>query len=280
MKKNNLNLTQFIPPFKNNWNLRNKKNYEKDFTYPFINYYFPYLLKKMNQLQVPTEKMALLDIGCGWAPMAIPLLIYATAEENFDKEIKYLGIDIRSDAIEWLKKAYQNHSFIDFILHSANQNVDYIGAELVGHSSSTESDGSEGAFQVDKSYRHNMQWSSSLFTHLTPTAALEALKFIRNTCDDNSLQVNTWLIIDNESRYSLSAKIADRDLDIDCGSYLTYSVENPLVCTAYKISEMERVYRESGLEIVEIERGSWRGPSYRNSAMHYQDIVISRPLNV
>jgi hypothetical protein len=90
--------------------------------------------------------------------------------------------------------------------------------------------------------------------------------------------VNTWLIIDNESAYSLAAGSADRELPFDFGDFLTYSESNPLVCTCYKIEAIERMYRESGLEIVSIDKGSWRGPAYKNGANHYQDIIISRPL--
>jgi len=117
-----------------------------------------------------------------------------------------------------------------------------------------------------------------VFTHLTPQACREALKTIRRSCAKDSMQVNTWLIVDDESRFSLSAGMSDRQLPYDFGEYLTYSKANPLVCTCYKLEVIQKMYSEAGFEIVSIERGSWRGESYKNSANHYQDIIVSRPM--
>jgi hypothetical protein len=102
---------------------------------------------------------------------------------------------------------------------------------------------------------------------------------IKSSCAKNSIQFNTWLIIDDESRYSLALGIADRTLPIDCGDYLTYSKTNPLVCTAYKIEAVRNLYASAGLEILKIERGAWRGGAAKNPANHYQDMVVSRRIS-
>ena len=65
----------------------------------------------------------------------------------------------------------------------------------------------------------------------------------------------------------------------DFGDFLTYSRENPLVCTAFKIENFE-FYEKADLEILDIEHGSWRGKYFKNSASHYQDIIISRAKKV
>ena len=276
-----LQLEKLTPPRKKNWNFgknSGKRGYVKEFSSNFIEYIFPYILRNMRELSVPYEQINLLDIGCGWAPMAIPFVIYEGAKgNNRENQIGYLGIDIREDAIRWLTKTYANYPYVKFHWHQAKSEADYIGAQENQSKTNATSDGAETGFKVNIDFKHNVQWSSSVFTHLTPQACLQALKFIRNSSVHRSVQINTWLIIDDESRYALAAEIADRKLPFDCGEYLTYAEQNPLVCTAYKIEVIEKMYADSGLEIVRIDKGSWRGPANSNGANHYQDIVISRP---
>jgi hypothetical protein len=276
MNIDKFDIETLIPPFKKNWNWKLKKNYKKEFTYLFINYYFPYLMKKMSKYRVSTKGIGLLDIGCGWGTMAIPFLVNSFAQNTWDNEASYLGIDIRGDAIEWLENAYQEFPLVKFQHHVADNRVDYIGSQFEGYSSLIESNGLEGRFQIKPEFSYSIQWSSSLFTHLTENACIEALMSVKKNARSKSLQINTWLIIDDESRYSMATGIADRKLGIDCGSYLTYSKENPLVCTAYKIEAIYEIYQKAGLEILEIDKGSWRGPAYSNQAMHNQDIIVSR----
>ena len=272
-------IESLVPPIKLNYNWGGGiLNYRKGFTERFTKEIFPYLLQKSTELKVPTNELSILDIGCGWGPLAIAALIHERAiQKRGSGYLKYLGIDIREDAINWLKAAYTAHSFASFQLHSANSNIDYVGAVKEKSSTVGKSNGAETKFVFPSGFQHNWQWSSSVFTHLTPEACLEALKSIRKSCAVNSMQLNTWLIIDDESAYSLASGSTDRVLPFDLGDFLTYSKSNPLVCTCYKIEAIERMYRESGLEIVSIDKGSWRGPAYKNGAT-YQDVIISRPI--
>lgn len=275
--KLDLELKELIPPFKKNWNWGKSQNgYVRQFSSYFIEYIFPYLLKNAREQGVSVKKLSVLDIGCGWAPLAIPFIIFNKSSSVGGSGNRYLGIDIRKDAIDWLKQAYSGYDYVKFQLHAAAQEVDYVGAVHAKTKTLGRSDGQETNFSIPNDFDANIQWSSSVFTHLTPEACLQALRSIKDNCLPNGIQVNTWLIVDAESKYSLGAKIADRELPIDCGDFLTYSENNPLVCTAYKLEAIERMYLDAGLEIIRIDRGSWRGPSYQNNANHYQDIVISR----
>ncbi len=273
-----LKIEKLTPPQEKNWNFeKGKGGYVEQFSSNFIKSIFPYLLRNIRELGVSSDEISLLDIGCGWAPMAIPFVIYdSTIDRSRENQIRYLGIDIREDAISWLTRAYKDYPFVKFQHHQANQEVDYIDAQQLKSKTNSASEGGETNFSFPSGFVHNIQWSSSVFTHLTPQACTQALKSIRGSCAQNSMQANTWLIVDNESRYALTAEIADRKLPIDCGDFLTYSEKNPLVCTAYKIEAIEKMYAEAGLEIVRIDRGAWRGVAYKNEANHYQDIIISR----
>ena len=52
----------------------------------------------------------------------------------------------------------------------------------------------------------------------------------------NSLQFNSWLILDDESKFALKCGLTNRLLPYDMGEYLTRSKENPLTATCYKES--------------------------------------------
>jgi hypothetical protein len=273
-----LQLEKLTPPRDMNWNWgKHTGGYKKQFSAFFVEYIFPYLLRNAREQGVSVEKMSLLDIGCGWAPLAIPFVIFdQSKDKSRGNRNSYLGIDIREDAIKWLTHAYADYPAVRFQWHQAIKEVDYIGAEHSQSKTLSVSDGQETKFKIPEKFSHNVQWSSSVFTHLTPQASLQALKSIKDSCAFNGIQVNTWLIIDEESKYALGAEIADRKLPVDCGDFLTYSEQNPLLCTAYKIEAIERMYADAGLDIIHIDRGFWRGPAYSNAANHYQDIVVSR----
>ena len=57
--------------------------------------------------------------------------------------------------------------------------------------------------------------------------------------------------------------------------FLTYSKENPLLNTAYKIEYIQKAYKKAGLKIEEIIHGSWRG-NKSNHLNSDQDIIIAR----
>ena len=77
--------------------------------------------------------------------------------------------------------------------------------------------------------------------------------------EKDGISINTWHIIDPESLFSLQLGITDRKLKYDMNEFLTYSKENPLLNTAYKIKYIQKAYKKAGLKIEEIIHGSWRG---------------------
>ena len=279
---------ELCPPMEINYNWagsHDQEEYERGFASLFVEHYFPYLLQKLRSHQIDLADARVLDIGCGFGPLAYAFVIYWLGHERTDdKSIRYLGIDIREDAVEWLQSAYQKYPFMQFLHHQAASKNDYIGPGNTvatdcgskGVTSATSS-GEETAFVIPEDFACNLQWSSSVFTHLTPEACVTALKTIARCSQKKCLQVNTWFIVDEESKYSLAAGIADRQLPIDCGKFLTFSAENPLLTTCYKLEAIEQIYEDAGLKIVEIDRGSWRGKAYQNRANHYQDIIVSQP---
>jgi hypothetical protein len=121
--------------------------------------------------------------------------------------------------------------------------------------------------------KFDLQFSSSVFTHMWGADIVETIKRFTPIATRDAIFVNTWLIVDDFAQNALDSGAADRRLPIEVGGVLTYSHSNPLVCTAFRLSEVERIYAEAGHEIQEILYGSWSG---RSNGVTYQDIVISK----
>ena len=278
---------ELIPPKDLNYNSHKnyilKKHYQSKFSRHYL-YIISKIIKKSLSKDIRDGKVTprILDIGCGFGPLAIATKFMMDSssclrENNLKTdEIKYVGIDIRKDAIDWLKKSYKNEKYFHFHFHESNKIVDYVGEDTNSKTNSY-SDGNECDYSLNFPFKADIQWSGSFFTHLTPQGAISALNFIRKSLDDGGIAVNTWLIVDAQSCIAMNCKEADRYLEHDMGDYLTESLDNPLICTAFKQQFIEKAYEEAGLEIVEIHLGSWRGFGNKNEFNHYQDVIIATP---
>ena len=266
-------LNEHIPPF--DINLENggdESGYIDLFYRDYVEFFTPYMIRRLKQFGKNFGDCNILDIGCGGGPLAGAVLLYK--DTNGGSGI-YTGLDIRGDLIDWLQESYKKYDFVEFKKVIADTTVDYIEANKNALQTVANSDGKEADIDVQSNF-YDFQWSSSVFTHLTPESCVNMLRNIVRASKKDGIHMNTWLVVDDESRYALQAGIADRNLPFDMGEFLTYSKPNPLLCTAYKEEHMFSYYEKAGLEIIAIEKGSWRGPIYQNDALHYQDIVISR----
>ena len=269
---------EFLPPLKLNYNSSesNKDKYLINFTKKYREKIVPYLIDKNKNI---TPKI--IDLGCGFSPLGISFLNYLLLNKKDQKEVLYVGIDINKTAIDWLKKKFENHKSFYFHEHNAPQDVNYISLGKEKNqdlNTLSDSDGIESKYNLPITYVPDFQLSGSFFTHLTSSAVNSALNFINEISSKNTLSINSWIIIDDESKESLIKKKADRVLDIDMGDYLTYSKVNPLLCTAYKIEKISEFYKKNGLEIIDISRGYWRGGKQKNIFNTKQDIIISRKI--
>ena len=265
-------------------------NYRKAYLDIYTDYILPMALKNISIKDSDFPKI--LDIGCGFAPMCLASKIYRdiwiknkNKNNNNNNNYYYVGIDIRKDAIEYNKINFKEHPEIFFLLHDAsNKNIDYIGdfkkfKNLAPNRIMTEasSDGEEANYQLPFTYKADIQWSNSLFTHLTPSSLFNVLRFISKNLSNEGVAINTCQIIDPESLYSMKLGLADRNLKYDFGSFMTYSENNPLLTTAYKIDHLLEIYEKNNLKIIKIIEGKWRNVKQRaKSSKHDQDIIIAK----
>lgn len=263
-------------------------NYKNAFLKPYTDYILPKSFKYINIKDSDFPKI--LDIGCGFAPMCLASKIYRNTwmkNKKINNNYYYVGIDIREDAIKYNKKNFEEYPEIFFHLHEvSNKNIDYIGSyEKFKHkgamnvSTVSSSDGTEANYQLPFAYKADIQWSNSLFTHLTPLSLFNVLGFISKNLSNDGVTINTCNIIDPESLYSMKLGLTDRRLKYDFGPFMSYSENNPLLNTAYKIGHLTEVYEKNNLKIIKIIKGRWRDikkqrESYRYGI--YLDIIIAK----
>lgn len=234
-----------------------------------------YLPAVLNYYQKDTPPK-FLKIGCGTGAMAFAYNLYFSEEKL--NENQFVGIDINKSSIDFLSKNYSN-SFL-FHFHETPQDRNYVDKNNFAKSPTTLaiSDGSECAYNIGFNFDCDLQWSSSVFTHLTPKACEKAINFISHNSKKGCFFFNTFLIVDNQSMSSMRMGYSDRELKYDFGDFLTYDKENPLVCSAYKLDFILELYKNAGMEIIDIQKGAWRGEGISNDFQHQQDVIISRKL--
>ena len=273
-------LASRIPPYRINYNYDGpRRSYAANFLRPAIKHHMAEILRTMSAEGKANQPITFFDVGCGFGPMAAAFMVWAESMDQYvSAQCRYLGLDIRNDSIDWLRSTYSDDSRFDFLLHHADATDDYVHAQITKTSTkASDLQGeSAGAYALPAQFNHDVQWSSSLFTHVTPETALDILKSVSVSARPGSVQFNTWLLVDEESKYAMTARTADRQLDIDMGPYRTYSQQNPLMCTAYKFDYVLDLYKAVGLELVRVDRGSWRGLNQGNSFGHNQDVIVSR----
>ncbi len=210
----------------------------------------------------------ILDYGCGLGRLAY-------AASNFLSAGGYVGYEPNQQALRFLESAYRKHPGFRFLGEELKGDDDYVGLQL-GAASST----GVAATDVDLSgfdgLAANAQYSSSVFTHMWIPAIEKVLRSLRAAMAPGGVCVNSWLIVDSFAAYGMRCGIADRALPHEVNGALTYSLDNPLVCTAYRLDAVRDAYRRAGHEVLEILWGKWSGRQDHNG-VHYQDLVVSRP---
>lgn len=215
-----------------------------------------------------TPESTLLDYGCGLGRLAY-------AASNYLTSGRYVGYEPNQQALSFLRSAYQGRNGFRFTGEELQGDDDYVGLQLGAASSA-----GVAATDVDLSSLQGLgaraQYSSSVFTHMWIPAIERVLHSLRSAMAPEGICVNSWLIVDSFAEYGMRCGIADRTLPHEVKGALTYSLDNPLVCTAYRIDTVREIYRRGGHEVLDILWGKWSGRQ-RHNDVHYQDLVVSRP---
>jgi SAM-dependent methyltransferase len=217
------------------------------------------------------EDFALLDYGCGLGRIAYAFTSY------FRKTGSYYGYEIHPTALAFLKKAYEGYPNARFMGEPIQVSESYVEVAQGAPRSAGDRIKSEDvrvSRVLDK--KVDVQWSCSVFTHMYEQPIINVLRDFNTLLKPGGICVNTWLVVDEFAQSALDCGLADRKLPFEIDGFLTYSKENPLLCSAYRIRDVRRIYEAAGQKIVEILWGSWSG---RQNDLTSQDVIVSVPID-
>lgn len=256
-----------IPPPEINYNQRPRgplREYIHEFRQAACEKELPFLVEKAGLRPDST----VLDYGCG-------LGRFANAASDYLTSGRYVGYEPNQEALRFLRAAYASRPNFRFFGEELRRSEDYVGLQL-GRESSEGVAADEVELKELEGVDANVQYSSSVFTHMWIPAIENVLRALRKAIAPGGISVNSWLIVDAVAEEGMRNGIADRTLPHEVKGARTYSLTNPLVCTAYTPDQVRDMYRRNGHEMVEICWGAWSGRRQHNGA-HIQDLVISRP---
>lgn len=210
-----------------------------------------------------------LDFGCGLGRLASA---FSTEGESCGL---YYGWEPDPIALKWLQKVYNNQNSFRFGGHPLTPSQTYL-SKITQFSENDENNNvavpeTESWLKFIRASKFDLIWTNSVFTHTFPSTTLELLKLFKEIAKPGSWIVNTFLAIDDHVERAMQAGYADRKLPLSVNGIRTYSEKNPLVCTAYTVDQITRLYMKVGFPKPEIRFGSWAG---RDNGVTYQDLVI------
>lgn len=213
-----------------------------------------------------------LDFGCGFGTLSAAFVL------SGNNNGEYFGYDTNSRAINFCIPAYKDDHNFNFFCPSKDNTTNYITNRRIATAHQAYEQRKKASPSLadikellgDKEV--TCQFSLSVFTHMWPEDATESLRVFGEFSNRETVFINTWLVLDDFATETVRKGTADRKLPIEVGGVWTYSQLNPLVCTAYPLELLHKVYSDAGQTILNIDFGSWSG---RENGVTYQDIVVS-----
>jgi SAM-dependent methyltransferase len=210
----------------------------------------------------------LFDHGCGLGALG-----YACGKYLL-RPGEYFGFDIREKSIRWLQNAYQNIPTVNFSFQTVDAEHDYIALEHKNEGQKNTKPLNEIKYFDENTPPLDIIWNHSVFTHMFPDDIIQTLQQFRDKLAPSGHLVNTWLMVDEYAKYVLRCGLADRELPHVVQGALTYSLKNPLICTAYPEGDVIGFYKKAGFAVKKILKGSWAG---RGNSLTSQDVLIAVP---
>lgn len=207
------------------------------------------------------------DYGCGLGRLAYAASCY------LGEEGRYVGYEVHAGARTFLQHAYRKYDNLEFIGDDLKAEDNYV--EVLQARKKTGGIAAEDISFPERFHDvFDVQFSHSVFTHMWKPAIVAVLKAISPLMRPDGVCANTWFVVDEFAQYTLDCGTADRALPYEVNGALTTTLRNPLIDTAYRLADVEEMYRMAGHDVIDIRYGSWSG---RDNGTTYQDVVISKP---
>lgn len=199
----------------------------------------------------------LVDAGCGYGRLAVPLTGYLTAGA-------YTGFDISRPAIRWCER-HITARFANFrFAHLDVRN---------GHYNRRGTIAAEQAVWPVPDASATVLFAGSLFTHLTFSAVRRYFEEAARVLRPGGRCVASFFLINDESRARIEARRGEPKLRFISNDVAVQDVDDPEAAIAYSETVIRSVFAAAGFRIIDILYGSW---CERPSAVAYQDFVIAR----
>ncbi len=202
----------------------------------------------------PSDKV--LDIGCGYGRMAVPMLPYLDNSGSYD------GMDVTADVIKWCDRIAKrrpnfNFKFADIYNSSYNPH----GAR---HAKDYALPYPDGQFDV--------VLAISVFSHIMPDETQNYLRQISRILKPGGRTFLTFFLLNEESKQAIDRKTAGYDFKFNYENYSVVDKNAPDYAIAYKESLVRQWFEENGLKVRAIHYGNWaRGQSETLG----QDIIVA-----
>jgi len=203
-----------------------------------------------------------LDVGCGFGRMAIPLASYLSSEGE------YWGFDIVAKGINWCQSHISSkHSNFHF-LHSDIFNKFYNrNGKILAK---------DYQFPFDNEF-FDFIFLTSVFTHMLPPDVENYLGEISRVLKKGGKCLITFFILNDESENLIRAGSSYIDFCHKINDCLSINENTPEFAIAYREEFVRRLYNKYGLAIIEpIHYGSW---CKRDTFLDSQDIVVATKEN-
>ena len=198
----------------------------------------------------------LLDVGCGVGRLAVGLL----AGTGFKG--RYVGFDVMARQVEWAKRSLSPIA-PEFHFRRINVRNDRYNPNGTVEPASFRFPARTGGF--------DLACLLSIFTHFYKEDIQLYLHELHRVLQPGGTVVSTWMLYD-EDRYEATQTGAYPMVHRLDEVTIYNDPDDPLRAIAFHIDAARAMIAESGLEIVDIEYGTWAG----GPGPEFQDVVVLR----
>lgn len=201
----------------------------------------------------PHERI--LDIGCGYGRIAVPLTRYL-AHGTYD------GFDVSPKAVRWCN----DH------IHGRFSNFHFTHADVHnGHYNRKGRIAPEAFVFPYASSAFDLVLASSVFTHLMPGAARHYIDESARVLKPGGRCLASFYILDAESLDKIRTVRTEPELRVLDADTAVQRTEDPEAAIAFSEQSVRDMFAAAGLHVEAIHRGSWR----QRAGLSYQDFVLA-----
>jgi SAM-dependent methyltransferase len=199
---------------------------------------------------------AVLDIGCGYGRLAIPLTRYLSARGS------YVGIDVMADAVEdcryRISPGHDNFRFEHVDVHNGLYNQD---ASLTAGE----------ALRTFGEKQFDLVFMFSVFSHMMPVDVASYLQQIARVLKPGGQLLTTFFILNPRSLAAVERGSTRRTFRHPGEGVFVDDADNPESAVAYPQEQLEQLLGDSGLRHLHTFYGQWSGNRW---SLTGQDAVL------